>query len=347
VIAPSLINMRPMNYSKTNFYIYVLASLLAYCVIVLGAYTRLSDAGLGCPDWPGCYGEFFVPEGTDAMARANEAFPERPLEKSKAWKEMVHRYAAETLGLLILFLTIKSWVSRAKGRPTQLFAPNALLVMVIFQGALGMWTVTLLLKPVIVTAHLLGGMSILALLYWLSITAFQPLLGYKRSRLTPWVAAGLVLVFCQIALGGWTSANYSALICTDFPTCQGQWWPQMDFREGFTLWRGLGVDYEGGVLDAMSRTAVHVTHRVGALLTFLAIGSLAVSAFMMKNQALRRCACVVMFVLLTQISLGIANVLLVLPLPVAVAHNAVAALLVLSLITLLYFSYSKNGNAEN
>jgi cytochrome c oxidase assembly protein subunit 15 len=336
-----------MNYSRNNFYIYLLATLLAFCVIVLGAYTRLSDAGLGCPDWPGCYGEFFVPEDNAAVAQANQAFPERPLEKGKAWKEMIHRYAAEALGLLILFLTIKSWVLRAKGKPGQLLAPNMLLVMVIFQGILGMWTVTWLLKPVVVTAHLLGGMIILTLLYWLTITAFHPLFGCKSSKITLWIVASVALVFAQIALGGWTSANYSALICTDFPTCQGHWWPQMDFKEGFTLWRGLGVDYEGGVLDAMARTAVHVSHRIGALLTFLVVGSLSIAAFLTKTKNMRRTALIVALVLFTQVSLGVANVLLVLPLPIAVAHNGVAALLLLCLITLLYFSYSAEGKADN
>ena len=335
-----------MPYSKNNFYLYLLATLLAYCVIVLGAYTRLSDAGLGCPDWPGCYGSIFVPEDMLLVEQANQAFPERPLERGKAWKEMIHRYAAGTLGLLILLFATKSWMLRAKGRPSPVLASSALLLLVVFQAALGMWTVTLLLKPVVVTAHLLGGMIILALLFWLMLNALQPISGQGRGKLTPWVLAGGVIVYCQIALGGWVSANYSALICTDFPTCRGQWWPLMDFKEGFTLWRGLGVDYEGGVLDAAARTAVQVSHRIGALLTFLVVGSLSISAIMTMNKNLRRTAVIVMLVLITQVSLGIANVLLVLPLPVAVAHNGIAALLLLSLVTLLYFTYSTDGKTE-
>ena len=331
-----------MNYLRNDIGLYALATLLAYCVIVLGAYTRLSDAGLGCPDWPGCYGKVFVPEASDVVEQANIAYPERPLEQSKAWKEMIHRYAAGTLGLLILLFALKSWVMRAKGKTTQILAPTALLLLVVFQAALGMWTVTLLLKPIVVTAHLLGGMLILALLFWLMLNALQPIHERKSTTITPWIVVGVLIVYGQIALGGWTSANYSALICTDFPVCQGQWWPQMDFREGFTLWRGLGVDYEGGVLDAAARTAVHVSHRLGAVLTFLLVSCLALSAMRGQSPYLKRTAVAVLLVLFTQVSLGIANVLLLLPLPVAVAHNGIAALLLLSLITLLYFSFSAN-----
>ena len=152
-----------MNYSRNTFYLYLLATLLAYCVIVLGAYTRLSDAGLGCPDWPGCYGKIFVPDEKAVIEQVNEAYPERPLEQAKAWKEMIHRYAAGSLGLLILLLAAQAWMMRAKGRSSAVLAPSALLLLVIFQAALGMWTVTLLLKPVVVTAHLLGGMLLLTL----------------------------------------------------------------------------------------------------------------------------------------------------------------------------------------
>ena len=335
-----------MQYSRNHFSLCLLATLLAFCVIVLGAYTRLSDAGLGCPDWPGCYGRIFVPEETAAVEQANQAYPERPLEQSKAWKEMVHRYAAAVLGLIILLLAIKSWAARFRGHPAETVAPTVLLLLVVFQGALGMWTVTLLLKPVIVAAHLLGGMTILVLLYWLMVNAVKPHAAHTRRKITPWVIAALAIVFCQIALGGWTSANYSALVCTDFPKCQGQWWPQMNFKEGFTLWRGLGVDYEGGVLDAAARTAIHVSHRIGALLTFLVVGGIAVWAIMTGNRNLIRSGLVVMLVLFSQLSLGVANVLLLLPLPLAVAHNGVAAILLLSLVNLLYFSFSTELQTE-
>jgi cytochrome c oxidase assembly protein subunit 15 len=329
-----------MSDSRNTFILYLLTLLMAYCVIVLGAYTRLSDAGLGCPDWPGCYGKIFVPGETILVEQANQAFPERPLEQAKAWKEMIHRYAAGGLGILILVLTIISWRTGGKGNSSSIVATTSLLLLVIFQAVLGMWTVTLLLKPVVVTAHLLGGMAILALLYWLMLNALRPLTAYNFEGITRWAILGVVIVYCQIALGGWTSANYSALICTDFPTCQGQWWPQMNFKEGFTLWRGLGVDYEGGVLDAPSRTAVHVSHRMGALFTFLVVSSLAIRAILADNKSLMRTGVFIMLILLAQVSLGIANVLMALPLSVAVAHNGVAALLLLSLITLIYFSFS-------
>jgi heme a synthase len=330
-----------MSYSKNIFYLYLLSALMAYGVIVIGAYTRLSDAGLGCPDWPGCYGKLFVPAESAHIAAANEAFPERPLEAGKAWKEMIHRYAAAILGLIILALTTVSWITRAKGSPSPVVASTSLLLLVIFQAALGMWTVTLLLKPVIVTAHLLGGMGILALLYWLMLNALRPTSDFQSSRLTFWASLGTLVLFCQIALGGWTSANYSALICTDFPSCQSQWWPQMNFKEGFTLWRGLGVDYEGGVLDAPARTAIHVSHRIGAVLTFLVLCALALKSISTKNRSLQYVGVAILLILILQVSLGIANVLLTLPLGIAVAHNGVAALLLLSLVSLIYFSYSK------
>ena len=331
-----------MTYSKHIFYLYLLAAVMACGVIVLGAYTRLSDAGLGCPDWPGCYGKLFVPVESTHVAAANEAFPERPLEAGKAWIEMVHRYAAAGLGLIILALTTLSWVSRAKGIPSPIAASSSLLLLVVVQGALGMWTVTLLLKPVIVTAHLLGGMGILALLFWLLLNTLRPTAGLKANGLTLWAIIGTIVLFCQIALGGWTSANYSALICTDFPTCQNQWWPQMNFKEGFTLWRGLGVDYEGGILDAPARTAVHVSHRIGALFTFIVLGVLALKSISAKRKNLQGIGALVLLALFLQVSLGIANVLLALPLGIAVAHNGVAALLLLSLVSLIYFSYSKD-----
>ncbi len=332
-----------MNNSKIDFFLCLLATLLAFSVIVLGAYTRLSDAGLGCPDWPGCYGRIFVPDETAVVEQVNQAYPERPLEQSKAWKEMIHRYAAATLGLIIMLLAAKSWGMRFQGRPTEVTVPTVLFLLVMFQGALGMWTVTLLLKPVVVAAHLLGGMTILSLLYWSAIRAVEPRAAHARTALTTWVIAGLGIVFSQIALGGWTSANYSALVCTDFPKCQGQWWPQMDFSEGFILWRGLGIDYEGGVLDGAARTAIHVSHRLGALLTLLVVSSVAVRAISCN---LVKSGVIVLLVLLAQLSLGIANVLLLLPLPLAVAHNGVAALLLLSLVNLLYFSFSSDAATE-
>lgn len=336
-----------MGSIKKHLVICLSATLLAYCVIVLGAYTRLSDAGLGCPDWPGCYGNLIVPGDDARVEKANAAYPQRPLDNAKAWKEMVHRYAAGALGLLILYLAVHSVLARKKQAASPLAIPLALLALVIFQAALGMWTVTLLLKPVVVSAHLLGGMTILALLYWLVLRAAFPAASNGHSSLNRLAIVGIVVLAAQIALGGWTSANYSALACVDFPTCQGKWWPQMDFQQGFVLWRGTGIDYEGGVLDMPARTAIHVTHRLGALVSFLILASIALLALFSGKRRLKRCGLFLFLVLLAQVGLGIANVLLVLPLPVAVAHNGGAALLLLALLTLLYFSRMRQPDKVN
>ena len=315
----------------------LVAFFLAYCVVVLGAYVRLSDAGLGCPDWPGCYGQMVLPVDAGISESLEHEFTDRPLVHGKAWKEMTHRYAAGTLGLLILFLFVTTW---AGNRPRRIpLVPLLLVVLVLFQALLGMWTVTLLLKPVIVVAHLLGGMMILSLLFWFFLRAFKPDRNPGTSpKLFTYAVIGIVVVFCQIALGGWTSANYAALACPDFPSCQGQWWPPMNFVEAFTLWRGLGVDYEFGVLDGDARTAIHMTHRMGAVITALVVGIIACRAWLEDNRLARRIGIVLFGVLLIQLTLGVCNVLMRLPLPVAVAHNGVAAFLLLTLVALLHQS---------
>lgn len=310
------------------------ACVLAFLVIVIGAYTRLSDSGLGCPDWPGCYGELIVPNHAENV---NEAYPERPLEHAKAWTEMVHRYAASSLGLLILIIASMSW-TKSSLSGMRIFA-SVLLLLVIFQGMLGMWTVTLLLKPVIVLSHLIGGLTILSLLYW-TVLRHQPLqhaaVKSVNSKLLPLVIAGMIVLAMQILLGGWTSTNYAALACPDFPTCQGVWWPNMDFNEGFILWRGLGIDYEGGVLHGSARTAIHMAHRIGAVITFFTILTVAVQAIRSCSKKIKLTGLIVLIILIAQVSLGIANIKFYLPLSVAVAHNGVAALLLLSLVTLLH-----------
>jgi cytochrome c oxidase assembly protein subunit 15 len=238
-------------------------ALLALCVVMLGAWVRLTDAGLGCPDWPGCYGRLVVPDASPAPGALGSEFT-RPLEAGKAWREMIHRYLASTLGLVCVALAVIAWRNRRDpAQPKR--APLALVALVIFQGLLGMWTVTLLLKPIVVVAHLLGGFATLALLVSLGRWRTAHLERPAPALCALGLAAAAVLVL-QISLGGWTSANYAALACPDFPTCQTQWWPAIaDFEEGFVLWRGLGVDYEGGVLDHPARVAVHFTHRLGAI----------------------------------------------------------------------------------
>lgn len=310
----------------------IITFLLAFCVAILGAYVRLSDAGLGCPDWPGCYGKLVV-TGELQAAATQQAHQSRPFHKGKAVKEMAHRYAAGVLGILVLPLAALSW---RLGRRDRTLC-GILLCLVAVQALLGMWTVTELLKPLIVVAHLLGGMLILGLLYWIILRQMPrkpPAPGAMR-RIDRLALAGLAVLAVQVFSGGWTSANYAALACPEFPACRdGSWWPETDFREGFTVWREGRLDYEGGILDAPARTAIHLTHRLGATLTFLVILYVALRAAGRSEPAVRLNAVILICLLFLQLSLGIANVVLRLPLPVAVAHNSVAALLMLSLLTL-------------
>jgi cytochrome c oxidase assembly protein subunit 15 len=312
-------------------------ALLALIVVVLGAWVRLTDAGLGCPDWPGCYGSIVVPDSETERADAQADFPDRPLVPHKAWNEMIHRYVATTLGMSIMSIALLAWRNRHSiGQPVKL--PLLLLGVVIFQGLLGMWTVTLLLKPIIVMAHLLGGLTTLSLLFWLILEdrRRKDISQAKERPVVGIALAGLILLTVQIGLGGWTSANYAALACPDLPTCQGQWWPEeANFDEGFVMWRGLGVDYEGGVLDAPSRVAIHYTHRLGAMTTFLLLGFAALSFIRGSGDpTLSRAGMLVAGALIAQVILGISVVWFGLPLFLASAHNAVAALLLLSTINL-------------
>jgi cytochrome c oxidase assembly protein subunit 15 len=313
--------------------IVLLSALLAFCVVGLGAYVRLSDAGLGCPDWPGCYGYMTVPESEAAIAQAQVTYPDSPLETHKAWKEMVHRYLAGILGLLILGLCALGW----RGRNAILvspWAPTALLVLVIFQAALGMWTVTMLLKPAIVTAHLLGGMATLGILVWLAHrhwgSSSAEFLKAGLPRLL--IRFGLLVLFAQILLGGWTSSNYAALACTDFPTCHGSWVPPMDFANGFHWIRELGEGINGAPLTLEALTAIQWTHRIGAMIVLIYLGAL--GAYLLKYANLRATSMALVVLLLVQIALGIANLVLHLPLVLAVAHNLGAALLLVTLVIL-------------
>ena len=305
-----------------------IGAVLALAVVMLGAWVRLTDAGLGCPDWPGCYGRLVVPHPATTAEELGTEYT-RPLEAGKAWREMIHRYLASTLGLICVALAALAWRNRRDpGQPWR--APLALVALVIFQGLLGMWTVTLLLKPIVVVGHLLGGFATLALLVslgrWRTARFPQPTAGLRWLGVA--AAAALVL---QISLGGWTSANYAALACPDFPTCQTQWWPAIaDFDEGFVLWRGIGIDYEGGVLDHPARVAVHFTHRLGAVLAAVLIALLGLR--LMRAIATRRDGAAVLGLLLLQLCLGVSIVWLGVPLPVAVLHNGVAALLLLAVI---------------
>jgi cytochrome c oxidase assembly protein subunit 15 len=317
----------------------LLGSLLALTVVVLGAWTRLGDAGLGCPDWPGCYGHLTVGQAVENADAANAAYPDRPLEPDKALKEMVHRYFASTLGLLIIVIAFLALRNRQDpAQPTRL--PALLVLLVIFQGMLGMWTVTLLLKPAIVTAHLVGGLTTLALLWWLSFDVQKTSRPEQERGLRSLAVVGLGVLALQIMLGGWTSSNYSAVACPDFPTCQASYWPDMDFKDAFVLWRGLGIDYEGGVLDHPARVAIHYTHRIGAVVTALLLALVAWKAVRTgQSRAVRMAGAALGLVLLVQWIVGPVMVLQTFPLWLATAHNAVAALLVLAMVAMLRFLF--------
>src|ERR1700722_10665861 len=292
-------------------------ALLAAAVVVLGAWVRLTDAGLGCPDWPGCYGHIYPNAG------------------GKALHEMIHRYFAGTLVIVITILLL--WTARLRKDPGQpIIAVALLFVIVCLQAALGALTVTLLLKPLIVTAHLLGGLTTLGLLCWLSLSPETRQLTPRQAALRKYAFVGLAALILQIALGGWTSTNYAAVACPDFPTCQHSFWPQMDYRDAFVLWRGLGIDYEGGVLANPARVAIHFTHRLGALVAgsiLISLGALA--ATIAQNRRLKMAGRLLVFAVALQISVGVATVRWGVPLPLAALHNAGAAFLVISLVTLL------------
>jgi cytochrome c oxidase assembly protein subunit 15 len=367
-----------------------LAVALALGVIVFGAFVRLSNAGLSCPDWPTCYGRAAWPTAADDAAHETLTAI-RAIEPHKAWREQFHRMIAGALGVLVLTLAVIAARRRRYGVAQVLVAAALVaisiplymrthyvaasllagageaillfaavrwsnvglsriaaltLAVIVFQALLGMWTVTWLLKPIVVMAHLLGGLTTFALLVWMAWRATDlPIRLADASRLRLFVIGGLVVLGVQIALGGWTSANYAALSCGaggwltenahwfDFPKCVGQWWPPHDFREGFVLWRGIGVDYEGGILDGEARIAIQLAHRMMAIVAFVYL--LALAWRLARTPGMRGWATLLGLLTLAQVALGIANVKLSLPLSVAVLHNAGAVLLLFVLVTLL------------
>ena len=325
----------------------VLAVGLAVVVIMLGAWTRLVHAGLGCPDWPGCYGFLTVPQGESSIAIANARFPETPVDVAKGWPEMIHRYAAGTLGILVFTLAAYAVRQRKLNVPVKL--PLFIAGFIVLQGAFGMWTVTLKLWPQVVALHLLGGFTTLSLLALLVLRLRSCVRGGSAqtgvlksacsgSGLRRWLYGGLLLVVMQIALGAWTAANYAAVACTDLPTCGGQWWPQgMDFAHGFDITQHVGPNYLGGQLNADGRVAIHVSHRLGAAVVLVYFSVLLALLWARRRRnGLGQSVAVVAVVLLAQIALGLANVILYIPLAVAVAHNATGALLLLSVIQLIW-----------
>jgi cytochrome c oxidase assembly protein subunit 15 len=310
----------------------LLTTITAFCLVVLGAYVRLSDAGLGCPDWPGCFGTLSVPESQTAIENAELNFPSQHIETAKAWKEMIHRYLAGFLGLMIILIGIISYKNKKILRVNPI-VPYAIVLLVIFQALLGMWTVTLLLKPIVVSAHLIGGMTTLGLLtfvthrYWGKIQT--NILKYKHEIFL--VRFSLFVLFIQIFLGGWTSTNYAGLACTDFPTCHGNLIPNLNFNDAFDLFRDLGKLSDGSPLPLAVFETIQWIHRLGALITWLFFGYLA--SVILKYKTMRSLGYILLFVITAQFIVGVANLLLHLPTILAVMHTfGAASLVVLAVI---------------
>lgn len=300
--------------------------LLTLVVIMLGAYTRLSDAGLGCPDWPGCYGHLSVPHHEDDVATANLNFPDRAVEHEKAWLEMIHRYFAGTLGIVILIMAVIA----SRSERVNASIPIMLCLLVIGQAMLGMWTVTLKLMPVIVMLHLLGGFTLLALqaVFYCQLKAqrdvyFPP--STNTVRLFSMVAFATVLL--QILLGGWTSSNYAALMCTTLPICEGDWVSYLSWKEAFSFWQTGFENYEFGVLEYPARMTIHVSHRIGAIITALVVSTYCVLLIQQDSHYSRSLGMWIGLALICQIMLGVSNVVFQLPIYVAVAHTLGAAIM--------------------
>jgi cytochrome c oxidase assembly protein subunit 15 len=315
----------------------LIAAALAFGVVVLGAYVRLSDAGLGCPDWPTCYGHWTAGAAAAHADQVSGMYPSRPVDYARAIREMVHRYFAAGLGALITLLALIA-VANQRHRTLPVALPVFLFLFVILQGVFGALTVTWQLQPIIVTAHLLGGMTTLALLVWLNLKPEVRAQAPAERGLWRWALVALAALGLQLALGGWVSSNYAAVACPDFPTCQQRWLPSMDFADAFVLWRGLGVDYTGGILDHPARVAIHFVHRLGAVVAGLALVIVALGALARAASGrLRLAAFGVIAAVALQITIAIAMVLMMFPLWLATLHNAGAAILVIAAVALLRY----------
>jgi len=302
-------------------------------LIMFGAFVRLTDSGLGCPDWPGCYGKVTPLGASEHIEQALQSMPYGAVSFSKAWIEMIHRYAGSILGMLIIGIAWMAWRHRRiLGNSPRLAIVT--LVAVCVQGAFGAWTVTHQLMPIIVTTHLLGGMTLLALMTWLAAREKEhPIVHPQAKVLMPWAAAGLVLLYVQMALGGWVSTNYAALACMDFPTCHGEWLPPMDMHGGFSLIRGLGELPSGEAISQTALTAIHWVHRNFAFVVFLYMGALGL--VLRREPGLRAPANILLALLLAQLLTGLTTIFFQWPLLIAVLHNGGAAGLVLITVTLL------------
>ena len=326
--------------SQRFFRLALFSALFSLLLVVLSAWGRINEAGLGCPDWPGCYGRLFAPLTAQELNEARSYFPRQPGEEEKLLKETLHRYFSGALGLLIFRLTVLGWQLKKHVRRQQVLIPALVFVLVFAQVILSILTVKLQHKPLISMLHLSTGLSILGLLWWVVLREqrfWRPLTAASAkvlSHLRPRALFGLLLIIGQILLGGWMSVNYAALACPDFPVCQGTFSPPMNFFDGFALWRDIGIEYEGVLLNLESATAIHMAHRVGALVALLYVGWLALHTIRIGSGShLCRYGMLVLALLLAQVALGIVNVLAHLPLVIAVAHHVLGALLMLSLIT--------------
>ena len=311
---------------------------LAFVVIALGAWTRLVDAGLGCPDWPGCYGFVVFPTNEAEIALAEARYPTFPYDINKAIPEVVHRYFAAALGFLAIIMVYYSF--KQNENKNIRYWTTGLLIFICCQGLFGYLTVSLLLLPIIVTAHLFGGFTTLTLFFLIFLMSgkFNILEKMAIPKLKTIAGIALIVLLFQIFLGVWTSTNYASLACADFPTCQGAYMPEMDFKNGFNLNQEVGPNYLYGLLDNPSRVAIHYSHRVSAILVVV-VFLILISKLWFSNAA--PLASTIGILLLTQISLGIINVVYVLPLYVAIAHNLVAALLLLTIFTVNYLAWKK------
>ena len=304
--------------------------LFALLVVSVGAYTRLADAGLGCPDWPGCYGFLTVPDQVEDVELAETRYPGAPVEFVKAWWEMGHRYIAGALLVLVFSMLVMAYRGRER-EDTPLALASVLMVIILCQAAFGAWTVTLKLWPQVVTAHLLGGFTTLSLIWlvFLRQGGFSQIVAALPAP-TLLARVAFAVVVLQIMLGGWVSSNYAALACYDFPSCDGTYAPPMDLQQGFNIFQSVGPNYLGGIMTSEARTAIHWVHRIGAIIVLFVVGGLVL-------QVVRQVAIVgyaLLAALVAQITLGILNVVWVLPLLNATAHNTVGALLLLVLVTI-------------
>jgi heme a synthase len=320
----------------------LLVLFLTFDLVLFGTFTRLTDSGLGCPDWPGCYGNA-SPSGARAeIDQAQAAMPTGPVTHGKAWIEMLHRYLATAVGVLILTLAAGTWVLRRRGAAVSPWWPTATLAWVCLQGAFGAWTVTMKLFPAMVTLHLLAGMVLLALLCRQALAYVHAQHARLAVEIDPalrgWLFGATALVWLQVALGGWVSTNYAVLACSEFPACQGSWWPAMDFRQGFELWRELGKTAAGEHIAFEALTAIHYVHRLVAYVVLALLGLLAWQLH--RRAVLRTQARWMAGLVALQFATGISNVVLDWPMAAAVAHTGGAAGLILVLTWALVESRS-------